>query len=1002
MTLIRFVGLLGLLLLQAAGQTATPSPVSPSISRSSTGSASPSPPLCVVEQIHALPGGDVRSEVVISWAVLQPNLFRAPPSVVAFRAVGDAVWMNASATNNTLALAMSTPVALFDALLTGLLPGMTYEYIAGGLTSGAPRFRVSTQPATPCRAVAADGITCNAYAPLRFGVIADMGVANGVSVPSLTAAAEAGAFDYLIHAGDLAYDLASSLQNPNTGTTMANSKGALGDAYMRLLQPVLARTPGLICAGNHEFQPSADPFLHYRSRFSGLARAANRSGSSSVRYWSSNIGLVHVIALDTEFVAYGGTAQEIDDQQAWLARDLAAIDRRRTPWVIAFGHKTMWMDLQNATAMHGLLQAAGVNLYLTGHQHNYQRTLPIYTREGAAALVDRACVSADRLTYRNCSYMTNLVVGSAGCRELISQGGIGAYATAAQLFEYGWGIITVHNHSHLHWRWTQVANKSDGSPLPSGTVPLTDEMWLVQTATRPLVIVSPLPTPPPALSPPPASASPSNGAAVSSQASATASPAAGASATASPAAVSPASTAAAANATPSVTANRAPSSGSSTSAATPASTSAAASATPSVAASPSGAWAISSVLLLLNASLGLVAPPQSQPQEQLPLLLMDGRRTCSLLLAAARLLQWPIEHTSLSVVMTLMPVARNGIAYLPLAFANATACGLVASSQAAAVTPFLMPSASPSSGTAGPAARRRRLQQSPSGSSSGAGGSFFASSATMDWGAYAGIAVRLPALQTGLSGNGAFSTAAAATVLELSLLTPASQAAPSSANLQVRLQALSAADITLFATDFAVATGSAGSSTGTASASSAFSLIAGSSASAFAPAPSAASPSPQLPPGQGAGISAGAAAGAAVAALACAICIAAVLFVWFRRGSKVGAKAKSKLLRTFSGRSFGPGKGAARGGKGISAGEHSGAAADAGLAMVTRPSVAAWGSSSGSGSSDAGYPTAQAAAAAAEAQMSSHARRASAVARARSSSTVVHFNPLPVAHGSSV
>lgn len=325
-----------------------------------------------MEQIHALPGGDARTELVISWAILQPNAFRAPPSIVAYRAVGQSTWDSNSAINNTLALSMSTPVILFDALLTDLLPGTTYEYIAGGLTSGAPIYRVATQPATPCTSVAADGITCTAYSPLRFGVIADMGVSNGVSVPSLAAAAEAGAFDYLIHAGDIAYDLASSAQNPATGTAIANTRGAMGDAYMRLLQPVLARKPALICAGNHEYQPAADPFLHYRSRFSGLSRVAARSGSSSVRYWSADIGLVHAIALDTEFVAYGGTRDEIDAQQAWLAQDLAAIDRRRTPWVIAFGHKTMWMDLQNSTAMHGLLQAAGVNLYLTGHQHNYQ------------------------------------------------------------------------------------------------------------------------------------------------------------------------------------------------------------------------------------------------------------------------------------------------------------------------------------------------------------------------------------------------------------------------------------------------------------------------------------------------------------------------------------------------------------------------------------------------------------------------------------------------------
>ena len=63
---------------------------------------------------------------------------------------------------------------------------------------------------------------------------------------------------------------------------------------------------------------------------STLLGAAAHSGvpSNTSRYFSVNVGLVHIAAIDLN---HGIIATS--DQAVWLERDLAAVDRSITPWV---------------------------------------------------------------------------------------------------------------------------------------------------------------------------------------------------------------------------------------------------------------------------------------------------------------------------------------------------------------------------------------------------------------------------------------------------------------------------------------------------------------------------------------------------------------------------------------------------------------------------------------------------------------------------------------------
>lgn len=246
---------------------------------------------------------------------------------------------------------------------------------------------------------------------------------------------------------------------------------------MNTVEPIAATHPYMGVPGNHE--SDSDTFAQYRTRFYNLNNAGRSSGSNSSLYYSFDDGLVHWVGIDTEMWSYGGTPAEIKAQLDWLAADLAAVDRTKTPWVIGFGHKQGWMDKQAFnTSIEPLLQSAGVDFYICGHQHNMQRLLPQNN-----GVVEKDCVNADASAYINCKSMTSVVVGSPGCKELLSPG---QAPTGVQVFAqaYGYAHLTVFNATHLYYQWEELGQRDASGRLVRriGTdAGFYDEFWLINT-----------------------------------------------------------------------------------------------------------------------------------------------------------------------------------------------------------------------------------------------------------------------------------------------------------------------------------------------------------------------------------------------------------------------------------------------------------------------------------------------------------------------------------------
>jgi hypothetical protein len=207
-----------------------------------------------------------------------------------------------------------------------------------------------------------------------------------------TAAAAAGGGDPTIAAaGDIACD--SSTQGATTCHQAATAdllaagnftavlglgdhqypSGALDD-FNAYYDPTWGRVKAKTypAPGNHEYQTSgaAGYFTYF----------GDRAGPTGRGYYSFNVGSWHLISLNSEISTAAGSAQE-----TWLKADLAANSQRCT---LAYWHKPLFSsgphgNDSSVRPLWDVLYAAGAEVVLAGHDHDYERFAP-QTPSGSA------------------------------------------------------------------------------------------------------------------------------------------------------------------------------------------------------------------------------------------------------------------------------------------------------------------------------------------------------------------------------------------------------------------------------------------------------------------------------------------------------------------------------------------------------------------------------------------------------------------------------------------
>lgn len=229
---------------------------------------------------------------------------------------------------------------------------------------------------------------------------------------------------FLWVAGDIAY--------PNLHG--ASDFESTWNDWFSTLEPAFAAAPLLVTPGNHETYLPVAPngstgastgavresparffendeelnpgdkawnFTAFDARF---AMPSEPSGGARNMWYSVDVGGAHFVSIDTE-TDFPGAAEDFlggwggGGQLQWFERDLAAYRSRSADgWLVVVGHKPIYSGApdyykHDAPAaefaniqkhFEPLFAKYGVHVYLAGHQHGYERTVPVRDSKPAA------------------------------------------------------------------------------------------------------------------------------------------------------------------------------------------------------------------------------------------------------------------------------------------------------------------------------------------------------------------------------------------------------------------------------------------------------------------------------------------------------------------------------------------------------------------------------------------------------------------------------------------
>lgn len=424
--------------------------------------------------------GDTAGDVQITWTSLNDT---APTYVLVSTVTGGPYNLSFTATtapltykaedlchapaNQSSIVSYIDPGFFHTVVVTGLIPGTVYYAIygqQGGVPAPEITFRTRLPPGPDV--------------PVRFAAFGDSatypifpGTTTTIDLVLAEHANEGLNFTAVI--GDLGYAEGSTL---------------VWALWSGLVYPVASAMPWQVTVGNHEVNtdycsPTASA-VALQSGWAGPSPVMNSYGDDSggeggyptfaryrappsssgygVFWYSFEVGNVHYTYLSSEhdYITPGSA------QRAWLEADFAAVNASITPWLIVALHRPIYngyndsdWDIAVAAAqvLEPLFVAAGVDLVLAGHYHNYLRTgsLRNFTVDPSGLSPVYITVGTGGATYHNESVRSDA-----------------ADWTLATDAEWGFGIVETFNRSAL--RWTFRRNVDGGA--------IGDEVWIVREA----------------------------------------------------------------------------------------------------------------------------------------------------------------------------------------------------------------------------------------------------------------------------------------------------------------------------------------------------------------------------------------------------------------------------------------------------------------------------------------------------------------------------------------
>lgn len=212
--------------------------------------------------------------------------------------------------------------------------------------------------------------------------------------------------------------------------------------------------------GNHENDTS----------FSFANWAIPGDGPYAETYASFDVGAAHVTMIDDEQIATSPTGTEAKAQLAWIDADLSAAkaDHAAHPFIVVVSHRGLFSTSLHSTdpdviaargALAPIFDKYGVSLVVNGHDHEYERTVPI--KAGSPATGDPVQDPAGT-TYVICAGAgaDPYAVGTANVSWRATKTGFGPNASPAYIGVYS--LLTISQ--------AQLTLKAYGMKASSSTV----------------------------------------------------------------------------------------------------------------------------------------------------------------------------------------------------------------------------------------------------------------------------------------------------------------------------------------------------------------------------------------------------------------------------------------------------------------------------------------------------------------------------------------------------
>jgi len=319
--------------------------------------------------------------------------------------------------------------------LTGMTPSTQYYY-----TCGDPNTNTFSSVRTFFTEVADSNYPSPSH-PLVVASIADHGTSNnsqGVVNALMNYHSSVQPFNLLMHSGDISY---------------ADDFQSYWDLWGQMVDQFASQVPWMVSVGNHEILD--DLFVAYNYRFTMPASQSNAPEENL--FYSFNYGNAHFIALSSEELVYW----HLTPQYHWLKKDLANVDRTKTPWIIAMWHSPWYCSNQDhqgsgddmRDSFEEIFYQHKVDLVINGHVHAYERTQPLY----------KGIITPDAPVY-----ITN---GIGGTEEGFADhwNPQPPWSVYRQATSWGFGAMSIFNSTHLYWESRRMNDSM-----------VDDEFWLIR------------------------------------------------------------------------------------------------------------------------------------------------------------------------------------------------------------------------------------------------------------------------------------------------------------------------------------------------------------------------------------------------------------------------------------------------------------------------------------------------------------------------------------------